>query len=39
MYKCSINVLDTNLKYTDDIELEENKVYCLYNIGRNVYFI
>ena len=39
IYKCSINGLDTNLICTDDIELEENKVYCLYNIGRNVYFI
>lgn len=39
IYKCSINGLDTNLICTDDIELEENKEYGLYNIGRNVYFI
>lgn len=39
IYKCSIDDLDTNLICTDDIELEENKEYCLYNIGRNVYFI
>lgn len=39
IYKCSINGLDTNLICTDDIELEENKKYRLYNIGRNVYFI
>lgn len=39
IYKCSIKGLDTNLICTDDIELEENKEYSLYNIGRNVYFI
>lgn len=39
IYKCSINGLDTNLICTDDIELEENTEYGLYNIGRNVYFI
>lgn len=39
IYKCSVKGVDSNVICTDDIELEEGKVYGLYNIGRNVYFI